>query len=68
MLDNVFVIYKYSYIPRYLKTIFIYFLIVMMNMILKRNYTDDFRDMIKHSEKALKEVWDNKDDDIWDKY
>lgn len=28
---------------------------------------DDFRDMIKHSEKALKEVWDNKVDDIWNK-
>jgi AbrB family looped-hinge helix DNA binding protein len=29
---------------------------------------DDFRDIIKHSEKALKEVWDNEEDDIWDRY
>jgi len=26
---------------------------------------DDFRDIVKFNEKALKSVWDNKKDDIW---
>ena len=30
--------------------------------------TDDFRDILKFSEKSLKEVWDNKEDEVWNKY
>ena len=29
---------------------------------------DDFKDILKFSEKSLKEVWDNKSDDIWSNY
>lgn len=29
---------------------------------------DDFRDILKFSERSLKEVWNNKSDDIWNKY
>jgi len=29
---------------------------------------DDFKDVLKFSEKSLKEVWDNKSDDIWSAY
>ena len=29
---------------------------------------DDFKDIIKFSENSLKEVWDNKDDEIWNNY
>jgi len=29
---------------------------------------DDFEDILKHNEKSLKEVWDNKEDDIWSSY
>ncbi len=29
---------------------------------------DDFKDILKFSEESLKEVWDNKSDDIWNKY
>lgn len=29
---------------------------------------DDFKDILKFSEKSLKEVWDNKDDEIWSRY
>ena len=29
---------------------------------------DDFKDILKFSEKSLKEVWDNKEDEIWSKY
>lgn len=29
---------------------------------------DDFKDIVKFSEKSLKEVWGNKEDDIWSKY
>ena len=29
---------------------------------------DDFKDILKFSEKSLKEVWDNKSDDIWNQY
>jgi len=30
--------------------------------------TDDFKDLLKFSEKSLKSVWDNKQDDIWNSY
>lgn len=29
---------------------------------------DDFKDILKFNELALKEVWDNKEDDIWQEY
>ena len=29
---------------------------------------DDFRDLLKFSEKSLKRVWGNKQDDIWNSY
>ena len=30
--------------------------------------TDDFKDILKFSEESLREVWDNKEDDIWATY
>ena len=30
--------------------------------------TEDFSDILAYSEKALKEVWDNPQDDIWNQY
>jgi len=35
---------------------------------IEKNIKDDFKDLIKFSEKSLKEVWDNKQDNIWDEY
>ncbi len=29
---------------------------------------DDFKDIISFSEKSLKDVWDNKEDEIWSTY
>ena len=29
---------------------------------------DDFGDIVKFNEDSLKEVWDNKEDDIWSQY
>jgi len=29
---------------------------------------DDFKDILKFSERSLKEVWDNKSDDVWNNY
>jgi len=29
---------------------------------------DDFKDVIKLSEDSLKDVWDNEEDDIWNRY
>jgi AbrB family looped-hinge helix DNA binding protein len=29
---------------------------------------DDFKDLLKFSEQSLKNVWDNKQDDIWNSY
>ena len=29
---------------------------------------DDFKDLLKFSEKALRSVWGNKQDDIWNSY
>lgn len=29
---------------------------------------DEFRDLLKFSEKSLGVVWDNKEDDIWNSY
>ena len=29
---------------------------------------DDFKDILKFSERSLKEVWGNKSDDVWNQY
>lgn len=29
---------------------------------------DDFKDILKFSEKSLKEVWGNKSDEVWNQY
>ena len=29
---------------------------------------DDFEDILKYNEDSLKEVWDNKEDDVWASY
>ena len=33
-----------------------------------RSIQDDFQDILKYNEESLKEVWDNKEDDIWASY
>ena len=38
------------------------------SVVLKKINEDDFSDLVKISESSLKEVWDNKEDDIWDSY
>ena len=35
---------------------------------MEQKLKDDFKDILKFSEKSLKEVWDNKSDDIWNQY
>ena len=35
---------------------------------LERQVKDDFGDLLAHSEKTLKKIWLNKEDDVWDKY
>ncbi|MEK6844765.1 MAG: AbrB/MazE/SpoVT family DNA-binding domain-containing protein [Nanoarchaeota archaeon] len=37
-------------------------------IILKKINQDDFKDILIHSEKSLKKVWDNKEDEIWNSY
>lgn len=34
----------------------------------EKKLKDDFKDILKFSEKSLKEVWDNKEDEIWNNY
>ena len=33
---------------------------------LKKIKKDDFRDLLKHSERVANKLWDNKEDEIWD--
>ena len=33
---------------------------------LKKIKKDDFRDLLKHSERVASKLWDNKEDEIWD--
>ena len=33
-----------------------------------KSIQDDFQDILKYNEESLKEVWDNKEDDIWASY
>ena len=35
---------------------------------MEQKVKDDFKDILKFSEQSLKEVWDNKEDDIWNQY
>ena len=35
---------------------------------MSRRINDDFKDMLKHSEQSLKEVWGNSKDDLWGRY
>lgn len=34
----------------------------------EKTMKDDLRDILKLSEESLKEVWDNREDEIWNKY
>lgn len=38
------------------------------SIILRKIKQDDFKDLLLHSEKSLKEVWNNNEDDIWESY
>jgi AbrB family looped-hinge helix DNA binding protein len=38
------------------------------SIILKKIKQDDFKDLLIHSEKSLKKIWDNKEDEIWGAY
>lgn len=35
-------------------------------IILKKIKREDFRYLLKHSEKVAKNIWDNKEDGVWD--
>lgn len=35
-------------------------------LVLEKVREDDFRDILKHSEKVAEKLWRNKSDDIWD--
>ena len=35
---------------------------------IEQKLKDDFKDILKFSEQSLKEVWDNKEDEVWNKY
>lgn len=34
-------------------------------LIIKKVRRDDFKDLLKHSEKVAQALWDNKEDEIW---
>lgn len=34
----------------------------------EKKLSEDFEDILKFSEKSLKEIWNNKEDDIWGEY
>ena len=34
-------------------------------IVLKKIQKEDFSDLLKHSEKVAEELWDNKDDEVW---
>ena len=34
-------------------------------VVIKKVKKDDFSDLLKHSEKVAKELWDNKEDEVW---
>lgn len=35
------------------------------SVILRKIKRDDFKDLLKHSEKVAKRLWDNKEDEVW---
>ena len=35
-------------------------------IIIKKIRKQDFSDLLKHSEKVAKKLWDNKEDEVWD--
>ena len=35
------------------------------SLIIKKIKKDDFSDLLKHSEKVAKKLWDNKEDEVW---
>lgn len=36
------------------------------SMIIKKIKKEDFRDLLKHSEKVAEKLWNNKADEVWD--
>ncbi len=34
-------------------------------IVIKKVNKDDFSDLLKHSEKVAKKLWDNKEDEVW---
>ncbi len=36
------------------------------SVIIRKVKPEDFRDLLKHSEKVAKKLWDNKEDEVWD--
>lgn len=35
------------------------------SVIIRKVKREDFRDLLKHSEKVAKRLWDNKEDEVW---
>ena len=35
------------------------------SVIIKKVKKEDFSDLLKHSEKTAKKLWDNKEDEVW---
>ena len=43
-------------------------ILIEKSKIVAEKMEEDFSDLLKFSEESLKEVWDNKEDDIWNTY
>lgn len=37
------------------------------SIVLRKIKEDDFKDLLFNSESSLRKIWDNKEDEIWDK-
>ena len=37
------------------------------SIVIRKIKKEDFSDLLKHSEKVAKKLWDNKEDEIWNK-
>lgn len=35
-------------------------------LVIRKIKRDDFSDLLKHSERVAKKLWDNKEDEVWD--
>lgn len=35
---------------------------------IEKRIEDDFDDLLRYSESSLEELWNNKNDDVWEKY